>query len=81
MQLFNSRAALLAAAGLISMSALAKDEPPAADPKAVELIRELGLTESATALRDQKGWKPPKRVLLSTIGPLGATRVNQSDRS
>jgi hypothetical protein len=71
MQLFNSRAALLAATGLFSMSALAKDEPPAADPKAVEVIRELGLMESTTALRDQKGWKPPKRVLLSTIGPHG----------
>ena len=45
------------------MSAAAKDEPPAADPKAVEVVRELGLTESATALRDQKGWKAPKRIV------------------
>jgi phosphoglycerate dehydrogenase-like enzyme len=75
MQSFNSRAALLAAACLFSMGALAKDEPPAADPKAVELVRELGLAESTTALRDQRGWKPPKRVILSTVGPLGETPV------
>jgi phosphoglycerate dehydrogenase-like enzyme len=76
MQLFNSRAALLAAAILVSTGAAAKDEPPAADPQAVELVRELGLLESTTALRDQKGWKTPKRVLLSTVGPLGETRVD-----
>ncbi len=46
MHTFLSRAALLAASSLFAVGALAKDEPPAADPKAVEVIRELGLAES-----------------------------------
>jgi phosphoglycerate dehydrogenase-like enzyme len=75
MQLHIARATTLFASCLFVAVAVAKDEPPKPDPKAVELIRELGLVESTTALRDQKGWKAPKQVLLSTVGPLGATRV------
>jgi phosphoglycerate dehydrogenase-like enzyme len=75
MQFQFSRATFMVASCLFVVVAMAKDEPAAADPKAVELIRELGLVESSTALRDQKGWKAPKRVLLSTVGPLGATSV------
>lgn len=71
MRQFVLRAALLAASGLSVTVASAKDEPPAADPKAVEVIRELGLAESATALRDQKGWKAPTRALIAASGPLG----------
>lgn len=70
-----SRAALLAASCLSVMAAAAKEAPPSADPKVVEIIRELGLAESPTALREQKGWKPPKRVLISGYGPLGETNV------
>ncbi len=69
------RAALLAATSLSVMSAAAKDEPPAADPKAVEIVRELGLTESATALRDQKGWRAPKRIVMATSTPLGSIQA------
>jgi phosphoglycerate dehydrogenase-like enzyme len=74
MRPFVLRAALFAASGLFVTGASAKDEPPA-DPKAVEVIRELGLVESATALRDQKGWKAPKRVLIAGFGPLGETQA------
>jgi phosphoglycerate dehydrogenase-like enzyme len=75
MRQFVFCAALLAASGLSVTSASAKDEPPAADPKAVEIIRELGLAESATAQRDQKGWKAPKRALIAGSGPLGETQA------
>ena len=66
----------LVAAGLLLGGAQAKDKDapaavPPADPKAVALIEELGLVESPTALRDQKGWKPPKRIVMIAAGPLG----------
>jgi hypothetical protein len=67
----------LVAAGLLLGGAQAKDKNapaavPPADPKAAALIEELGLVESPTALRDQKGWKPPKRIVMIAAGPLGA---------
>src|SRR5688572_24218106 len=66
----------LAAAGFLVVAAQAKEKvpstpPPPADPRAVELIQELGLVESPTALRDQKGWKTPRRILMISSGPLG----------
>ena len=66
-----SRAMLLAASGLFVVIATAKGEPPTADPKAVEVIHELGLVESPIALRDLKGWRAPKRVVMAAVGPLG----------
>jgi phosphoglycerate dehydrogenase-like enzyme len=68
---FLSRAALLAASSLFAVAASAKDDPPAADPKAVEIIHELGLTESPTALRDIKGWRTPRRIVMATQNPNG----------
>ena len=68
---FPSRAALLAASSLFAVAASAKDDPPAADPKAVEIINELGLTESPTALRDIKGWRTPRRIVMATQNPNG----------
>ena len=71
--------ALLAAVGFTSL-ALAKDEPaPAPDPKAVEIIHELALPEAATALRDQPGWKAPKRIVIATGNPNGTTSTQQTD--
>ncbi|HEU5136173.1 MAG TPA: D-2-hydroxyacid dehydrogenase [Steroidobacteraceae bacterium] len=71
MSIFLSRAGLLAASSLLSIGAVARDEPPDADPKAVEVIRELGLIESPTALRDQKGWRQPRRIVIATGTPFG----------
>src|SRR6187455_2657363 len=67
----------LASAGLLFGAAQAKDKAapaavPPADPKAVALIEELGLVEAPTALRDQKGWKAPKRIVMIAAGPLGS---------
>jgi phosphoglycerate dehydrogenase-like enzyme len=45
--------------------------PPAPDPKAVELIHELGLAESSVALRDIPGWRAPRRVVMATQNPHG----------
>ena len=70
MRQFVSRAALLAA-GLCAVGAAAKDEPPTPDPKAVEIIHELGLVESPTALRDIKGWHAPRRIVMATQNPNG----------
>ncbi len=68
---FMSRAALLVASSLFAVAALANDDPPAADPKAVEIIHELGLAESPTALRDSKGWRAPRRIVMATQNPNG----------
>ncbi len=68
------RAALLAAAGLFVVVAAAKDAPAVAvapDPKATELVHELGLAEAPTALREQPGWKSPKSLLMISQTPLG----------
>ena len=65
------RAALLAA-GLFAIGAAARVQPPAADPRANEVIRDLGLVESPTAMRDMPGWKPPKKIVLTRMGPIEA---------
>ena len=71
MRRFLGHAALLAASSLFAVAASAKDDPPAADPKAVEIIHELGLAESPTALRDIKGWRTPRRIVIATQNPNG----------
>jgi phosphoglycerate dehydrogenase-like enzyme len=70
------RAVSLAAAGILALAAQAKQKAapiavPPPDPKAVELIQELGLVEAPTALRDQKGWKAPKRIVMIASSPAG----------
>jgi phosphoglycerate dehydrogenase-like enzyme len=37
----------------------------------VEIINELGLTEAPTALRDIKGWRTPRRIVMATQNPNG----------
>jgi phosphoglycerate dehydrogenase-like enzyme len=56
---------------LLSASAAAADVPP--DPKAVALIQELAIPEAPKALRDQAGWKKPRRIVLSASGPFDPT--------
>ncbi|HYJ39536.1 MAG TPA: D-2-hydroxyacid dehydrogenase [Steroidobacteraceae bacterium] len=73
MNKFHVRAALLAASGFLAVCALAKDAAPAADPKAVELIREHGLAESPSALRDIRGWRAPRRIVMATQNPTGTS--------
>jgi phosphoglycerate dehydrogenase-like enzyme len=76
-----SKAAALVATGLVSVAS-AKEAPPpavAADPRAVELIRELALPESPTALRDQPGWRAPKRIVMATGNPNATTASQQLD--
>jgi phosphoglycerate dehydrogenase-like enzyme len=72
---------MLALAGPLVV-AEAKDAPaPAApDPKALELVHELGLAESATALREAKGWKTPRRILMITQTPLGGLSGGLKER-
>jgi phosphoglycerate dehydrogenase-like enzyme len=72
------RAALLAAAVSFTSLAAAKDAP-AADPKAVETIKQLGLGESASALRDLPGWRRPKRLIISMNGPVTANSKQALD--
>jgi phosphoglycerate dehydrogenase-like enzyme len=78
MRVYLNRAALLVASSLVAVSTLAKDAPPPADPQAVEVIRELGLIESPTALRDQKGWRPPKRIVMASGTPFGDIQSSAS---
>lgn len=77
----RARQALLTAVltSLLTVTAASADMPKtelttvAADPRAVELIRELAFPEAATALRDQPGWKKPRRIVLSAAGPYNPT--------
>lgn len=78
MRQYLSRTSLLVASGLVAMVALAKDEPSAPDPKAVAVIQELGLQESTVALRDLKGWKAPKRIVMITGTPYGDVQTTGS---
>jgi len=69
------------AAGFLTIAS-AKDAPapvPAADPKTLELIHELALPESPTALRDQPGWRAPKRIVVATGNPNGTSANQQLD--
>ena len=73
------RAALLAAAGLFVGIAGARDAPVAPDPRATELIHELGLAESPTALREMPGWRAPKSLLMISQTPLGGVSQKLRD--
>jgi phosphoglycerate dehydrogenase-like enzyme len=55
-----SIAAALLAALLAAAPAIASDD----DAEVARLVRELGLKESPTALRDRPGWSPPRKVVL-----------------
>jgi len=76
---FLKRVALLVSVGLLVTLAAAKDAAvvPAADPKAVELIHELALAEAPTALRDARGWRAPKRIVIATQNPNGTGAQEQ----
>jgi phosphoglycerate dehydrogenase-like enzyme len=74
-------AASLATAAVLT-TASAKDAPappPAADPKTVELIHELALPESPSALREQAGWRAPRRIIMATGNPNGTSASQQLD--
>lgn len=58
---------LLLCLTIISSFAEAKGPPP--DPRATELIDQLGLKESPIASRDMPGWKVPKRVVVTRSNP------------
>jgi phosphoglycerate dehydrogenase-like enzyme len=71
----SKRAMLLVMAGMAVVAASAKDAAVAQDPKAAEVIKELGLDESTQALRDAKGWKAPKKIVLTPMGDLAALQA------
>jgi phosphoglycerate dehydrogenase-like enzyme len=64
------RAAIVFAATLTTIS-IAKNPAPvsAPEPAATQLQQELAIGEGATASRDQPGWRAPKVIVFSTIGP------------
>ncbi len=62
-------------AGGTCVGAFAKEVPVAQDPKAAAVIRELGLVESAPALREARGWKTPQKIVLLQMGPPEALRA------
>ena len=73
MRRVQRRATLLVAAAIFSATALAKDTTPP-DPKAAELVKQLGLEESPMALRELPGWKPPQKIVLTGMGSLDALK-------
>jgi phosphoglycerate dehydrogenase-like enzyme len=70
----DSKGLVTAAFAVILSSGMACADAPPADPKAVEVVREMGLVEGPTALRDLKGWKAPKKIVLTSMGPLDALK-------
>ena len=54
--------------------AAAQDAAPQ-DPKAAEVIRELGLPEASSALREGKGWRKPRKIVLTPMGPQDAVQA------
>ncbi len=68
-------AAITAAGTLFAGGVVAKDEPIAATPQALDVIRDYGLVEAPTAMRAARGWKPPKKIVLTPMGPLEALQA------
>src|ERR1044071_10043377 len=66
------RAVALAAGTVMYSLATQPAAVPPPDPKASELVQELGLIESPTALREQAGWTSPRKFVLTSMGPLEA---------
>jgi phosphoglycerate dehydrogenase-like enzyme len=70
-----ARTAVTVIAAAAAVAAHAADLPKSelttvpADPKAVALIQELAFPEAEKALRDERGWKKPRRIVLSAQGP------------
>jgi phosphoglycerate dehydrogenase-like enzyme len=54
----------------MSAGALAKEAAVAQDPRAAEIIKELGLAEGGPTLRETRGWKPPRKIVLTSMGTL-----------
>ncbi|HLA73920.1 MAG TPA: D-2-hydroxyacid dehydrogenase [Steroidobacteraceae bacterium] len=71
--------AVLLAASLSFVTVAAAKDAPAPDPKAVEAIKQLGLDEGATALRDLPGWRAPKRLVINMNGPVTANSKQSLD--
>ena len=70
----SKRAMLLVVAGM-GLAAMAAEEAAAQEPRAAEVIKELGLAESTTALRDTKGWKAPRKIVLTPMGDLAVLQA------
>ena len=51
-------------------------DAPAPDPKAAELVREMGLTEGGPLLREREGWKKPAKIVLTPMGPTEALQAS-----
>jgi phosphoglycerate dehydrogenase-like enzyme len=62
MKTFTRAAAL--SAGCLCLLASLSAQPADENAASARLIEELGLRESAVALRDRPGWAPPKKVVL-----------------
>jgi phosphoglycerate dehydrogenase-like enzyme len=78
----STRPSLLVVAALFTLTAAAKDAPSPAPPpeaKAVELVHELGLVESPTALRELPGWRAPRRIVMATGNPNGTGAREQQE--
>ena len=74
MKLSMFHAAAWMTAAVVSPVVARADVPPA-DPKAVEVVREMGLVEGPAALRDTKGWKQPRKIVLTSMGSLDALKA------
>jgi len=69
----RAAAAALVLAFLAAVPALGAD----ADTDAARIVRELGLHESAVAMRDRPGWAPPKKVVLMGADEAVAARMRE----
>jgi phosphoglycerate dehydrogenase-like enzyme len=60
----SSKRAAALYAGLLSLAVSLASHAEGGDAEVARLVAELGLRESAVALRDRPGWAPPKKVVL-----------------
>jgi phosphoglycerate dehydrogenase-like enzyme len=60
----SSKRAAALYAGLLSLAVSLAAHAEGGDAEVARLVAELGLRESAVALRDRPGWAPPKKVVL-----------------
>lgn len=59
----------LTSALTMSLVAPATAQDAASEPSTAELVRELGLTEGGPLLRERAGWKKPRKIVLTPMGP------------
>ena len=68
-------AVLLLSSPLVATRAAAAEAVPGESPRVAELVRRLGLEESATPVRERPGWSRPSKVLVWNVQPAAVPQL------